>query len=418
MTNNTGNNNIEDRVNNTQVVNRKEKYIRIGISLYKIVDKPQADGSTVVRRMPWSFRTLQQDYGKGNIPEIKKYEGFCSVPSHLDYKREINGFYNLYEPVTHIPKQGVFPCIMKLVRHIFGEQYELGMDYMQLLYTQPLQKLPILLLVSKERNTGKTTFLKFLKAVFQNNVTFNNNEAFRSQFNSDWTGKLIIEVDEAFLTKLQEAERLKNLSTADDYKVEAKGKDKEEINFFGKFVLCSNNELSAIIIDEEETRYWVRKITPLENDDTHFLEKLKKEIPAFLYYLLHRPLTTQQVSRMWFDPSLIRTEALKRIMRYNRDSKIIDIAEVLRDVMDSQGVDSVSFVPRDLMGLLASNGVKAQLSEVRRVLKNKWNLKPSANSYIYTSYEYDYNSPTTYVGIKRTGRFYTVTKEFIDKLDI
>ena len=64
------------------------------------------------------------------------------------------------------------------------------MDYLQLLYLQPIQKLPILLLVSEERNTGKSTFLNFLKALFQNNVTFNTNEDFRSQFNSDWAGKL------------------------------------------------------------------------------------------------------------------------------------------------------------------------------------------------------------------------------------
>ncbi len=71
------------------------------------------------------------------------------------------------------------------MRHIFGSQYDLGLDYLQLLYTMPLQKLPILLLVSEERNTGKSTFLNFIKALFEANVTFNTNESFRSQFNSD-----------------------------------------------------------------------------------------------------------------------------------------------------------------------------------------------------------------------------------------
>ena len=33
--------------------------------------------------------------------------------------------------------------------------YELGMDYLQLLYLQPIQKLPIPLLVSEERNTSQ-----------------------------------------------------------------------------------------------------------------------------------------------------------------------------------------------------------------------------------------------------------------------
>lgn len=78
--------------------------------------------------------------------------------------------------------------------------------------------MPILLLVSEERDTGKSTFLNFLKAAFQNNVTFNTNEDFRSQFNSDWTGKLLIMVDEVLLNRREDSERLKNLSTTLSYK--------------------------------------------------------------------------------------------------------------------------------------------------------------------------------------------------------
>jgi len=66
------------------------------------------------------------------------------------------------------------------------EQIELGLDYLQILFTQPTQMLLILLLVSNERNTGKTTFLSFLKMIFGKNATFNTNEDFRSQFNADW----------------------------------------------------------------------------------------------------------------------------------------------------------------------------------------------------------------------------------------
>lgn len=187
----------------------KEEYIRVGTSLYKLAHQPLANGTTVLRRIPWSFGTIRQDYGKSHTPPIKKYDGFCTVPSHTDYHKEIDGFYNLYEPITHVPVEGEFPDIIKLMRHIFGEQFELGLDYMQLLYRQPTQKLPILLLVSEERNTGKTTFLNFLKAVFQDNTTFNTNEDFRSQFNADWAGKLLIVVDEVLLCRREDSERLK-----------------------------------------------------------------------------------------------------------------------------------------------------------------------------------------------------------------
>lgn len=396
----------------------KEEYIRVGTSLYKLAHQPLANGTTVLRRIPWSFGTIRQDYGKSHTPPIKKYDGFCTVPSHTDYHKEIDGFYNLYEPITHVPVEGEFPDIIKLMRHIFGEQFELGLDYMQLLYRQPTQKLPILLLVSEERNTGKTTFLNFLKAVFQDNTTFNTNEDFRSQFNSDWAGKLLIVVDEVLLCRREDSERLKNLSTAQTYKVEAKGKDRQEVNFFAKFVLCSNNELFPVIIDVGETRYWVRKVMRLDSDDTNFLQKLKEQIPAFLYYLQHRPLSTTKESRMWFDPALIRTEALERIMQSNRNHTEIDIVELLRTIMESQNVDKISFIPQDILPLLSLNGVKVELWHIRKVVKELWRLKPAPNALSYTTYQYDYSKPSKYGAINRVGRFYTVTKEFLDTLNI
>lgn len=396
----------------------KEEYIRVGTSLYKLAHQPLANGTTVLRRIPWSFGTIRQDYGKSHTPPIKKYDGFCTVPSHTDYHKEIDGFYNLYEPITHVPVEGEFPDIIKLMRHIFGEQFELGLDYMQLLYRQPTQKLPILLLVSEERNTGKTTFLNFLKAVFQDNTTFNTNEDFRSQFNADWAGKLLIVVDEVLLCRREDSERLKNLSTAQTYKVEAKGKDRQEVNFFAKFVLCSNNELFPVIIDMGETRYWVRKVMRSDSDDTNFLQKLKEQIPAFLYYLQHRPLSTTKESRMWFNPALIRTEALERIMQSNRNHTEIDIVELLRTIMESQNVDKVSFIPQDLLPLLSLNGVKVELWHIRKVVKELWRLKPAPNALSYTTYQYDYSKPSKYGAINRVGRFYTVTKEFLYTLNI
>ena len=396
----------------------KEEYIRVGTSLYKLAHQPLANGTTVLHRIPWSFGTIRQDYGKSHTPPIKKYDGFCTVPSHTDYHKEIDGFYNLYEPITHVPVEGEFPDIIKLMRHIFGEQFELGLDYMQLLYRQPTQKLPILLLVSEERNTGKTTFLNFLKAVFQDNTTFNTNEDFRSQFNADWAGKLLIVVDEVLLCRREDSERLKNLSTAQTYKVEAKGKDRQEVNFFAKFVLCSNNELFPVIIDMGETRYWVRKVMRLDSDDTNFLQKLKEQIPAFLYYLHHRPLSTTKESRMWFNPALIRTEALERIMQSNRNHTEIDIVELLRTIMESQNVDKISFIPQDLLPLLSLNGVKVELWHIRKVVKELWRLKPAPNALSYTTYQYDYSKPSKYGAINRVGRFYTVTKEFLDTLNI
>ena len=398
----------------TKTKNEKEEFIRVGTTLYKLVNQPRLNGGYVRKRIVWNNETLRQDYGKDYLATVPKYDGFCTVPNHVDYRPVVDKFLNLYEPIEHCPQQGEFPCIQSLVRHIFGEQYELGMDYLQLLYLQPVQKLPILLLVSEERNTGKSTFLNFLKALFQNNVTFNTNEDFRSQFNSDWAGKLLIVVDEVLLSRREDSERLKNLSTTLSYKVEAKGKDRDEIAFFAKFVLCSNNEYLPVIIDAGETRYWVRKINRLENDDTGFLQKLKDEIPAFLHFLTQRKLSTEKESRMWFNPVLLHTAALQRIIRSNRNRLEIEMSELILDIMESVGIESLSFCLNDMLPLLINTQVKVEKHQVRKVVQDCWKLTPAHNTLTYTTYQVDYTRDCHYSPIRRTGRFYTVTKEQLE----
>ena len=394
----------------------KEEFIRVGTTLYKLVNQPRLNGGYVKKRIVWNNETLRQDYGKDYLATVPKYDGFCTVPEHVNYQPVVGKFLNLYEPITHQPQEGDYPSIRSLVEHIFGEQYELGMDYLQLLYLQPIQKLPILLLVSEERNTGKSTFLNFLKALFQNNVTFNTNEDFRSQFNSDWAGKLLIVVDEVLLSRREDSERLKNLSTTLSYKVEAKGKDRDEIAFFAKFVLCSNNEYLPVIIDVGETRYWVRRIDRLQSDDTDFLQKLKTEIPAFLYHLQHRSLSTEKKSRMWFAPSLLHTEALQRIIRSNRNRLEIEMHELILDIMDRVGSGTFSFCPDDILILLGNSHVKAERYQVRRVLQERWKLKPAHNTLTYTTYQVDYTRECRYAPKRTTGRFYTVAREFLETL--
>ena len=396
--------------------NEKEEFIRVGTTLYKLVNQPRLNGGYVKKRIVWNNETLRQDYGKDYLATVPKYDGFCTVPDHVDYRPVVDKFLNLYEPIDHQPKEGDFTHIQSLVRHIFGEQYELGMDYLQLLYLQPVQKLPILLLVSEERNTGKSTFLNFLKLLFQNNVTFNTNEDFRSQFNSDWAGKLLIVVDEVLLNRREDSERLKNLSTTLSYKVEAKGKDRDEIAFFAKFVLCSNNEYLPVIIDAGETRYWVRKIDRLQSDDTDFLQKLKAEIPAFLHFLQHRTLSTEKESRMWFVPSLLHTEALRKIIRSNRNRLEIEMHELILDIMDRVGSGTFSFCPDDILILLGNSHVKAERYQVRRVLQERWKLKPAHNTLTYTTYQVDYTRECRYAPKRTTGRFYTVAREFLETL--
>ena len=68
---------------------------------------------------------------------------------------------------------------------------------------------------------------------------------------------MLIGVDKVLLNRREDSKRLKNLSTASVYKIEAKDKDRCEVQFFGKFIMCFNNEDTPVLIEPGETRYWV-----------------------------------------------------------------------------------------------------------------------------------------------------------------
>ncbi|GAB6013071.1 primase-helicase family protein [Viscerimonas tarda] len=387
-------------------------YIRVGTTLYKIVRRPLMSGDFIEERRVWNYETLRQDHSKDFISRIEKYDGFCSVPDHISYQRSIGTFLNQYEPIPYQPAQGNYPLTLEFLRHIFHEQLEMGLDYLQLLYLKPLTKLPIILLVSNERNTGKTTFLNFLKAIFAGNMTFNTNEDFHSQFNSDWANKLIVGVDEALLDRREDSERIKNLSTALSYKAEAKGKDRQEVEFFAKFVLCSNNETCPIIVEKGETRYWVRKIHPLTQTNVNMLDNLKREIPQFLNFLLHRELSTKKESRMWFRHDLLITDALRRIITHNRGKVENEMIHIISDLMQIQQAEEYLFSVNDLFDMVRRTAISTDIHQIRKILQDKWQLQPKPPTY-YTACIFGCNGEILSLSGK-TARVYCISKKQLD----
>lgn len=390
---------------------KKPPYIRVGTSYYKTVAMPTIAGNFNEVLIPWNIETLRQDHGKGFVGSIKKYEGFTCIPSHLDFKQVHHGFYNTYAPLSYSPQIGKVDFSLQFMKHIFGNHFDLGMDYIQLLYSKPIQMLPILCLVSKERVTGKTTFLKWLKAIFESNLTYLTNDSFNSQFNSDWANKLLICIDEVLFNREELTERIKYLSTTDFNKLEAKGKDKREMEFFGKFILCSNNEDNFIKIDSEETRFWVLKVPSLKKEETHFLEHLKAEIPALIYYLEHRELATSHKTRMWFSPKQIRTDALENLMQNNRNRVEKELASVILDAMETFELEEVAICPLDALQVLNRTRIKTDLTQLRKILKRDWNLSNQTNSLKYQKMFVWQDGGLGMIDAK--GRYYTVKKSFL-----
>jgi hypothetical protein len=391
----------------------KSQYLRITTSYYKQVQKPLISGDTLEVLTIWSKECIKDDHGRDFINKIKKYDGFCCVPSHTEFKQEISNFYNTYNELSHKPKKGGIENSLSFMKHIFGDQLELGLDYLKILYEKPTQILPVLCLVSRERNTGKTTTLNWLKNLFGSNMTYNTNDDFRSQFNSDWSSKLIIAVDEVLLDKKEDTERIKNLSTARTYKVEAKGKDKNEIEFFGKFILCSNNEKNFIKIEPGEIRFWVRKIHTFGSEDENLLDKLIKEIPAFIHYLIHRDYYSKNSTRMWFTPKQIKTEALRKLINFNKNIIEIELVNSILEIMDCYELEEFQFCIKDLQNLLSRTPYKETKTKLRNIVREEWNLAPAENTLKYK--KFSILSEGTIVEGTDKGRFYTLKRSFLQE---
>lgn len=393
-------------------------YIRVGINYYKLIERPQISGDRIATLTKWSRDTIIQDHTKQYVYDIPKFDGFCCIPNHLNYKSSIENFYNTYKPLPKLPVNDQVSTeqikfSLELMQHIFGPQRELGLDYLKILLENPNQILPIVCLVSKERSTGKTTFIKWLKEIFGQNMTYIKGDSFHSQFNSDWVSMLLVAIDEVFFERKEITERLKNLSTTNREKLENKGKDREEIDFFAKFILASNNEDNFIQIDENEIRFWVLKINPIKTENTDFLDRLIYEIPFFLRFLIDRKYSSQKKTRMWFAFEEIKTKAWQKLVFKSNNKLEIRIIEVLYEFFDSNDNMYIHVVPQDILNMhnrMFSSKYYTR-NDIRTILKDKWKLEPQKNGLTYIRYDIDYSG--IFFQNNSVGRYFHISKEFI-----
>ena len=120
---------------------------------------------------------------------------------------------------------------------------------------------------------------------------------------------------------------------------------------------------------------------------------------------------------MWFDPKLIDTDALQKIIRANRNRVEVELAELLTDIMVTKGIESVDFCLNDILNLFDYQRVKADRTALRKVVQDNWQLRPAPNSLSYTTYQMGVflNEPA-YVESRKVGRYYTVTRQMLENL--
>lgn len=365
-----------------ELMNNDYPYIRIGVKYFKKIVKVDRYGITRTELVLWDKMTILEDHPKTILENIQKYNDFTIEPDNKGHDTVIGDNYNLYSPFEHEPcdeseyDELNWYWTRTLIEHIFGNQYELGLTYLKVLYDHPKQSLPILVLISEERSTGKTTFVDFLNILFGANMVLINPQDISNQFNGSYGDKNIIAIEESRFESVQSTEKLKNLSTQKEILINSKNVRQYSIPFYGKLIITSNDETKFSSVDSPEIRYWVRKIPTLKGKANHnILKDLKNEIPQFLYYLNTLPKVDTSRSRMVFDASEIATEELKKVKDESRSGLYKDIEIHLESyALENTDVREFKFIAKHIKEMFFSKTEKYEINFINRVLKNEFKL--------------------------------------------
>lgn len=373
-----------------------ERYMRIGADWFKYVPFLNKHGKLEQDISKWKIGEIMRDYKKfdGFIDSIPKYDGFCSVPGWGEnYKRVHHNLLNMFAPLDHETKEGEFPQIKKLLKHLFrgqgnfdnnieGDLLTIALDYLTIMYQYPQEQLPVPCLVSPEFGTGKSTFLKLLQAIYGSNMAVLNNEQFKMPFNSHYITKFIISIDEGFLDveKKAEKERLKQLATADTQYLQIKGVDMMKFNYYGKLILCANDADKIMKMEEGEDRWWVVRVYPIDESekDPNLEAKMFLEIPAFLHFLKNRTIFHKKETRFWFRKEFIVTEQMKKIVNATKSRLEQEVDTYLHDFFDTYENNEIEFT-LDMLIENINRTAKYRISKIdlKYYLKEKKNLIPS-----------------------------------------
>lgn len=328
---------VEKGVPIMEVSKDLKNIIRVADEYYALVETPvnSTKGNYIVEERLTARKKseISQDFGKDCFKHINTYRGFCNIANNIEYQQVIHGHWNLYRELKHTLIEGEFPTIRFFLNHVFEEHYEneLIFDYFSILFRQPVQKLPVICLVSKDQGTGKSTFVNLLKWIFQQNMSIVSNADIVSEFNSHWTSSIVVACEETFFEKKEWYEKIKNLSTSAKIMRNEKNRTAAEIDNLLHFIFCSNHEDDFIKIDDYDSRLWIRKVKRIETFIDDFDAKLQAEVPFFLHYIANREIVYKKQDRLWFHPRDFMTDAKKNIITHSEPMVIKELRTCLSD---------------------------------------------------------------------------------------
>lgn len=387
-----------------RVLKKDIPYVRIGTDYYLITYDKNRYGVNVKSLTTWKYEIITRDYGKDFVKEIPIFTGFGIYPNNVEFKEFLNNRYNLYSEFPHKPiqnevTQNDFSHIHRLMVHIFGEQLELGYRYLKVLYEHPCQILPILVLASEERQTGKTTFLNLIEMIFGNNYINIRPEDLTGHFNAIYATSNIIGIDETVIEKQTAVEKLKSIATQKVMTVNNKYVSQYTVPFYSKIIICTNRVKDFMRIDTEEIRFWVRKVGTISELITDLEDRMLTEIPYLLKYLIDLQPINFKLSRMVFTAEELQTVALDNIKEESRSGLHKELQILIEDYfLNSTNDDEFEATAIDIKREFFQFDKDKSSGYIFKVLQNELKLPYNGETKRYNHFK---------SGDSKTGKIFT-----------
>lgn len=372
-----------------KIMNLDVPYVRVGTTYFKIVKKKNRWGGEENNLTTWKKETITDDNTKSIFKLIPKYDDFVIVPDNKNYAYVHDDCYNLYAPFPHQAHPNPvtladIPQSVIVLRHIFGEHFDLGLKYMKVLYEHPKQMLPIIVLVSKEKGTGKTTFLNWLYILFGQNVTIVNPENLNSEFNSSYAKKNILLFEEMFAEKSAAYQKVMSLTTGKMITLRDLFVSGTSIPFFGKLIFCTNKVRDFMRIDSEENRFWIRYIKPvLTKKNINIENDLFNEVPKFLRYLEQLPAVDLTRDRLVFPLEEIQTEQLNDVKEESKSGLCKELEIHIQHFFDNSEYSEFEATAKDIKEHWFRYDPKTSIAYIRKVLTQEMDLAPEKTKRYY-----------------------------------
>ena len=102
-----------------------------------------------------------------------------------------------------------------------------------------------------------------------------------------------------------------------------------------KMVITSNHVTKFLPIEEEDTRFFVVEVPPIQKSSyvKNHKQKMREETPAFCHDLQHRKIVFPDKTRTWFDHDVIRTPEFYRAAGDNKSSLHRNLENAVRAYM-------------------------------------------------------------------------------------